>query len=141
MLIVGAALTNTGLTMRSHELSENSIGYIGTATLQGTEENSALNSRTSPTSNKVGAHVYFFMLKWEIHLQYFLVNFTKSATSRNHLLWFQSFINHYSKVWLWILFSEGRRLHIVKLCLDAYCYTVKSCVHTIMKLTIWSKWM
>ena len=61
MLIVGAALTNTGLTMRSHELSENSIGYIGTATLQGTEENSAINSRTSPTSNKVGALAYFFM--------------------------------------------------------------------------------
>ena len=141
MLIVGAALTNTGLTMRSHELSENSIGYIGTATLQGTEENSAINSRTSPTSNKVGAHVYFFMFKWEIHLQYFLVNFTKSATSRNHLLWFVSFINHYSKVWMWRLLSEGRRLHIVKLCLDAFCYTVKSCVHTIMKLTIWSKWM
>ena len=38
---------------RSHELSENSLGCLGTATLQGTEENSALNSRTSPTSNKV----------------------------------------------------------------------------------------
>ena len=40
-----------GLTMRSRELSETSIGPLGTATLQGTEENSAYNSRTSPTSN------------------------------------------------------------------------------------------
>ena len=40
-----------GLTMRSRELSETSIGPMGTVTLQGTEENSAYNSRTSPTSN------------------------------------------------------------------------------------------
>ena len=40
-----------GLTMRSRELSETSIGPLGTATLQGTEENSAYNSRSSPTSN------------------------------------------------------------------------------------------
>jgi len=42
----------TGLTMRSHELSETSIGNIGTATLQGTEENTPFDSRMSPTSNK-----------------------------------------------------------------------------------------
>ena len=39
-----------GLTMRSRELSETSIGPLGTVTLQGTEENSAYNSRSSPTS-------------------------------------------------------------------------------------------
>ena len=37
--------------MRSRELSETSIGPLGTVTLQGTEENSAYNSRASPTSN------------------------------------------------------------------------------------------
>lgn len=40
-----------GLTMRSRELSETSIGPLGTVTLQGTEENSAYNSRASPSSN------------------------------------------------------------------------------------------
>ena len=45
-----------GLTMRSRELSETSIGPLGTATLQGTEENSAFNSRTSPTSNPKEDH-------------------------------------------------------------------------------------
>ena len=40
-----------GTTMRSRELSETSLGPVGTATLQGTEENSAYNSRNSPTSN------------------------------------------------------------------------------------------
>ena len=52
-ILLGLVNSSAGLAMRSHELSENSIGYIGTATLQGTEENSAYNSRTSPTSNKV----------------------------------------------------------------------------------------
>ena len=37
--------------MRSRELSETSIGPMGTVTLQGTEENSAYNSRASPSSN------------------------------------------------------------------------------------------
>jgi hypothetical protein len=41
-----------GTTMRSRELSETSLGPVGTATLQGTEENSAYNSRNSPTSNQ-----------------------------------------------------------------------------------------
>ena len=45
-----------GLTMRSRELSETSIGPLGTVTLQGTEENSAFNSRTSPTSNPKEDH-------------------------------------------------------------------------------------
>ena len=40
-----------GTTIRSRELSETSLGPVGTATLQGTEENSAYNSRNSPTSN------------------------------------------------------------------------------------------
>ena len=41
-----------GLHLRSQELSEASNGALGTATLQGSEDNSAFNSRTSPTSNK-----------------------------------------------------------------------------------------
>ena len=48
----GGYVGGGGLTFRSHELSENSLGCVGTATLQGTEDNTAFNSRTSPTSNR-----------------------------------------------------------------------------------------